>query len=147
MAHSRGFPRRAQSQRRRTAWTEGVNQDPINVTGAGKSLWTNGLVTSLENTTVVRTHGFLHLQLDLATAAGDGMIGASGICVVTEDAFAVGVTAVPSAYDDMSWDGWLWHQLWSVRGVAAQSIGADVARNASADLFFKIDSKAIRCRT
>ena len=65
--------------------------------------------------------------------------------IVTVQAFTVGgVTALPAPFTTPEWDGWLWHSYFQMHGVSAQAVGADVARNVSADLRMVIDSKAMR---
>ncbi len=80
----------------------------------------------------------------MATAAGDGLFGALGLAIVSDEAFAVGVTAIPGPFTDAPWGGWFWHEYFHLRGVAAQSQGADIPRNTTGDMFLKIDSKAQR---
>ena len=88
------------------------------------------------------------MQLDLATAAGDGFLGALGIGIVTTDAFDAGITAVPGPFSDSDWDGWIWHHFFQLRGIAVQSQGADVAINSvGGTLRIPIDSKAMRIQS
>ena len=82
------------------------------------------------------------MYLTVAAAAGDGFFGASGICVVSEDAFNVGVTAVPKPLDDDDSDLWLWHNFFDI---AALSVTLTDGVNAmGANLRLEIDSKAMR---
>ena len=46
--------------------------------------------------------------LSAATSALDGFNGAFGIGLVTRQALAVGVSAVPTPLDEEDWDGWLY---------------------------------------
>ena len=147
MARSRVFPRQSQARgpRRKTSWGPGPNAVRTAVSAIGKTIWTNGVILSVEDVgTIVRTRGEIAILLSLATAAGDGMNGAVGLGIVSSQAFGIGPTAVPGPFADAEWEGWLWHSYWSVRGVASQSLGQDVARNAGADLRIPIDSKAMR---
>jgi len=61
---------------------------------------------------------------------------------VTEAAFNIGVTAVPTPITEESWDGWLWHQYFDIRVVTATI--ADGVNAAGASVGFQIDSKAMR---
>jgi len=75
--------------------------------------------------------------------ADDGFHGALGIGIVTDDAFAIGVTAVPDPIDDMEWDGWLYHRFWDIhsRGTFSNDDGHINA------VSFEVDSKAMRKMT
>jgi len=145
MGRLRGFPARTQTNKRTVTWDLGPNQLIQPMATAVKRLWTNGIVLTNEaQVTIVRMRGWAQVQLNLATAAGDGMIGAVGIGIVSANAFAAGIASVPGPDADAEWDGWLWHQYFHIRGVTAQSAGENIARNANADLRIEIDSKAMR---
>ena len=116
MARRRSFPR-GTSQRRRTGWTEFVGDftgAPLTVTVTSVAIVGPGFEVLVDGITLVRTRGLIQLALTANTAAGDGFQGAFGICKVSADAFAVGVTAVPSPLDDMDWDGWLWYSFFTL---------------------------------
>jgi hypothetical protein len=72
---------------------------------------------------------------------GDTLIGAVGIGVAEEQAFAIGQTAMPSPISEQDWDGWIyWHPL--VLGSMATTMqngnaGYSVVR-------MPIDSRAMR---
>ena len=145
MARPRVFQRQTRSPRRLTSWGVGPQAVRTAVSSIGKTLWTTGVILGIPAGTLVRTRGEVGMSLSLATNAGDGFNGAVGIGIVTTDAFDIGVTAVPGPFSDPDWEGWLWHSYWSLRGVAAQSLGQDVARNAvGGELKIPIDSKAMR---
>ena len=114
MAHVRRFTRGVPSgSRRKTSWGPGPTQSvPIEVTGAGALVWAAGSATGFDGRTIVRIRGEFTLALSVVTTIGDGFNGIGmGICNVSENAFDVGVTAVPSPITDLAWDGWMWHQL------------------------------------
>ncbi len=147
MARSFQSRPRPRTRRRTTTWSDGPKSTLTGqvLASTGKSIWATGFaVAAGTSLTLVRTRGEILLQLDLATAAGDGFLGAIGLGIVSGDAFGIGSTAMPGPFSDPGWPGWWWHQYFSVRGVAAQSAGADVARNANSDLRIDIDSKAMR---
>ena len=147
MAHSRrsGFPS-IRSPRRQTNW--GIGPDVVQgvISGTGKTGWTNGVfLTSESKATIVRIRGMLTMRLLLATSVGDGFHGAIGLCVITDQAFAAGVTAIPGPVTDDGWDGWMWHTYFQVMGIGAQSLGQDVGINSQAAfLRIPIDTKAMR---
>ena len=146
MATFRRSQLRSRVPRRKTVWDAG----PLTTVGGqtsatvGKVLWTTAVALASDAVgTLVRTRGHILVQLDLATAAGDGFLGAIGLGIASSDAFNT-AGALPGPFSDPAWPGWFWHQFFSLRGVAAQSQGADIARNAMADLRIDIDSKAMR---
>ena len=126
--------------RRRTGWDIGPGSSTLQtVTASGSIIVGLGSETVLDGITIVRIRGLLRLVL-LAGGAAEGFIGAFGICIVSSDAFAVGITAIPSPVDDTDWNGWMWHQYFSLTLSAAfQATGAGPH---SVDL--PIDSKAMR---
>lgn len=147
MALRRGLSARSpiRSQRRKTAWGFGPDSAQQSLTSTGQTLWSTGVVLVAEvEATIVRLRGEILFQLDLATSAGDGFTGAVGIGIVTSDAFAIGAGSMPGPLTNSDAQLWMWHQFITIRGVAAQSQGADIGRNAFADVRYQIDSKAMR---
>ncbi len=148
MAPPRRFPRQSPIRaRRKTAWGIGPQQDLASLTSAAptKTLWTNGVTLVLESeVTIVRIRGQVNLQLMLATNSGDGFTGALGLGIVNSQAFAAGAASIPGPHSQPEWEGWMWHQFFHMRGVAAQAQGADVSRNVTADRVIEVDTKAMR---
>ena len=139
MARRRQFP---VSQRRRTGWDNGSGGIATlnTVTSTSVALVGSGFIIFADGNTIVRTRGMIQCILTAADAPLSGFRGAFGICIVSEDAFAVGVTAVPDPVDDAEWDGWFWHQFYSLM----QPITFAAQSTASAILTIPIDSKAMR---
>ena len=136
---SRGFS----SARRRTGWEEGPGgwANTASITTSSNAIVGVGLFALLDGLTLVRVRGEIELGITAAAAALDGFKGAFGICIVSADAFAVGVTAIPTPLDDADWNGWLWHQFYSLTQAAvfsAQIAGGSAVRRIT------IDSKAMR---
>ena len=127
--------------RRRTGWEEGPGGAQGQVIGAsGKTVVGSGVAALADGLTIVRIRGIFQIgATGTPAAATDGIDGAFGICIVSNDAFAVGVTAIPGPVTDMQWDGWMYHRF--VNSVAT-------AWGSSADEYsfvdFEIDSKAMR---
>ena len=93
--------------------------------------------------TTVRIRGQMSVWLEVVTAVGDGFLEVGfGICNVSENAFGVGATAVPSPLDDIGWDGWMWHQLLSP--VLGFSVTEGENTGPLSQVRFDIDSKAMR---
>ena len=115
------------------------------VSSTGKTFWTNGVqLSGLVEATIVRIWGYLSIYLSLGTSSLDGFAGAVGIGIVNSDAFAIGPTAIPNPQTDLEWNGWIYHQFFDVRAIAAQSAGANVSINANSAVFrMPIDSKAM----
>ena len=142
MARRSRFPRPSQSPKRLTTWSKGPDEVDRTTTGSGQVIWSLGLVPLQSGLTIVRIRGMMSLTLTVATAIGDGFVGASGICLVSDEATAIGATAVPGPISEADWDGWMWHQFWDVRAVTATIADGVNAHGASKVL--EIDSKAMR---
>jgi len=69
----------------------------------------NAAALALRPFTIVREHFFLSLQSDQAVATEDQQVG-FGACVVSDQASAIGVTAVPTPLTDLGSDLWM---LWT----------------------------------
>ena len=125
--------------RRLTAWEDGPGDSATDtLTGSGNSVLGSGLQPVVEGLTLVRVRGHFGLTLNAATAIGDGYTGAVGICLVTNSAFAIGITALPTPLTELSWDGWLYHQFFDIRA------GLDVALASNITRQIEVDSKAMR---
>ena len=151
MARSRGsrFPRTT-SQRRKNAWVAGVgsNQAGQSVSATGKAGVSLGAGINVDGLTLVRTRGEFQMYLESASSAGAGFIGAVGLAVVTDQAFNVGITAIPGPVTESNFDGWLYHRFFSVIAGGIIDGGAaadhDQVNAMSAAVRVEIDSKAMR---
>ncbi len=74
------------------------------------------------------------------TAAQEDQFGAFGICVVTEQAASIGVSAVPHPGTDAAWGGWVVHQYFASQfaRLSASGVAADFMH------LIQIDSKGMR---
>ena len=139
MAHSRGSIRR--SQRRRTAWSVGTGGTGL-ISGASSQsvIAGSGLIPNQDGLTIVRTRGLFDWFLDgPGTADGDGYFGAFGIGIVTDAAFAAGITAIPTPITEQDWDGWFYHTFLSVHQPDVTFGGSPAAHQR-----IEVDSKAMR---
>ena len=143
MGFSRGSRARNQSRSpiRLTDWNLGAASTGQSVTATGKTSWSTGVITT-EPVTLIRQHGIVELQLQSVGTAGDGFIGACGIGLVSDEAFAIGATAVPDPSLQADWDGWIWHSYFSIHSITA-TIG-DAVNGPSVVQKLVIDSKAMR---
>jgi len=127
--------------RRETQWLE---MPVVNTTLAAASTAALVLVlTTAEKAmrpfTIVRTRMFFHVASD-QVAADESQSCALGIAVVSDQAVAIGVTAVPTPDTDRGSDLWLvYEEMFSklVIGGTADSVGL-------VGMFQKVDSKAMR---
>ena len=136
MARSRGGLNH-RSPRRRTGWEEGPGFLGAQTFGATASALFAGVELLTDGNTVVRIRGMIELILTSASALGDGFHGAFGIGIVTAQAFGVGISAVPTPVTEVEWEGWLWHQFFSIHAPTA----AQVSDNRQV---IEIDTKAMR---
>ena len=132
----------SRGSRRETRW---LNLDPVTATlgTGGTAAITHSLTTeelALRPFTVVRTRGVLHVQSD-QTAASEVYNAALGIAVVSAQAEAIGVTAVPTPNADRESD--LWFLFEEITG---QFLFADATGfiEGAGGLIRHFDSKAMR---
>ncbi len=123
--------------KRMTSWFD----IPPSLTGPGVALVSS--LTALELAkrpfTVVRTHLAFRLRSD-QVAASETYIGAVGLAVVSDQASAIGITAIPTPVLDAESDLWFVHQ-WNT-GTFFFGSAASFIDNAGTQIL--IDSKAQR---
>ena len=124
-----------------TDWGIGPQAQNLGHSSTAIALWSSG-TTPAQNLTLLRTRGFVSYILTSAAAVGDGFLGASGIYMMTEDAFAIGATAALNPLSDANSDMWIWHSFFDVRAITATL--ADGVNAGSAVYKQVIDSKAMR---
>jgi len=104
----------------------------------GTVLYTlNAAALALRPFTIVRTR-FKYMVISDQAAAIENQVGAVGMAVVSDQASAVGVTAVPTPITDMASDLWFQHEIFmgNYSSLTDRSFGAPGPR--------EIDSKAMR---
>ncbi len=128
------------AQKRLTVW---LSIPPVNntvtATGGTISSSLNAAALALRPFTIVRTRYLLNVASD-QEAATEGYSGALGLCVVSDQASAIGITAVPTPITDMGSDLWFLHQVWAARELHDTSAGL----GANVGYTTEIDSKAMR---
>ena len=121
--------------RRESLWLTGPDEAAFTtVVPGGSDLQgsLNAAALGLRPFTVVRTVGLVAVYSDQG-AAREEVHGAYGVAVVSDQASAVGVTAIPSPITDEGSDLWLMFQF-------VQALDIDGAEGE----FYKFDSKAMR---
>ncbi len=129
------------SPRHRPAWSGGP-EGLLALSGSGNSIFAIGAQSLLDEVTIIRTRGIFNVQLNTFAGINEGFVGAAGICVVSENAFAAGVGSIPTPVTDEAWDGWLWFQFFSIKAITATV--ADGSNAVAIQEKFVIDSKAMR---
>ena len=109
------------------------------VPAASKILMASFVLSGSFDETITRTRGLLHMQSDQAVAS-EFQLGAVGMLIVSADALAVGITAIPSPGNDIANDSWfVWVPMLST--IKAADDTTDVGYHTI------IDSKAQRVLT
>ncbi len=139
MARRRDFVRGAAAiaQRRLTTWVPLVPLEVTMVATGGTLIASlNAAALALRPFTVVRAHLHLGLRSDQAASIENQAVGV-GLAVVSDQAVAVGVTAVPTPITDIDSEFWFLHQLL----YADESNLTDRTRSGQ---YMEVDSKAMR---
>ena len=138
MARGRTFPQRG--SKRTTQWIGPADQGYVSVASA-----TSVIVASFSpaavgftSPTIVRTRGMCSV-IPTAFTADEDHIGAFGLGVVTDQAFAAGAASLPRVFDDADWGGWfVWRSFsWRMEFLSGTSVWLT-------DWSLEIDSKAMR---
>ncbi len=107
--------------------------------GAGLIRSSSAGVDLLRPFTIVRTRIHLGLQSDQLVATEDQVCG-YGACVVTDQASAIGVTAIPTPITDQDSDVWfLWQAI-----TASYEFQSAVGTNPNFQTQMTVDSRAMR---
>ena len=138
MAH-RAFKRGAGAitQRRLTSWFQFI--PTLSAMGGGGVTLVfslNAAALALRPFTIVRSRFLLQVTSD-QSAALEQQVAAVGMAIVSDQAVAIGVTAVPTPLTDLGSDLWFFHQLL----YATESTLPDNMRPGGV---FEVDSKAMR---
>ena len=134
-----GFIRRAGVRRRETIWASIARLNAVLASSADASLMAslNAAALALRPFTIVRTRGTWLVRSD-QSAASELYIGNLGMAVVSDQAIAIGVTAVPTPATDLASDLWFLSEQWLGRfDLVGTSIMSEVTSKV-------VDSKAMR---
>ena len=98
--------RRGSGGRPNRGWSGQVSTAVVNIPANSAVLLGGFALTNPGiDVTVLRTVGSIYINTD-QTAANEQQIGAFGFILVTDTAFAVGITAIPDPIGDVGDDGW-----------------------------------------
>ncbi len=111
MAFRAGAPRGRPASKRLTDWLGfSIGENSFATTGGTIIASLNAAALAKRPFTVVRTYIAWQMVSDQA-AAIEEQFGALGLCVVTDQAAALGVTAVPTPSTDIGSDLWFAHAV------------------------------------
>ncbi len=131
-----GLVLRGGRDRRDTLWGAGTPASSIETASGGTLLTSLGAgALALRPFTIIRNRFTFHISSDQAAAAED-QVGAYGRAVVSDQASAIGVTAVPTPITDQDSD------LWHVYATFVQ--GGSRVNDGMVGRTYEIDSKAMR---
>ena len=135
-----GFVTRGGVRRRETLWFSGtaMTVSPSAPSTATLLASLNAAALALRPFTVVRVRGIIHIQSDQAAATERQSLG-YGLAVVSEQAVAIGVTAIPTPVTDDGSDLWFVYQrVMSSLAVVSAASAFEIGK------VFEFDSKAMR---
>ncbi len=90
--------------------------------------------------TVVRTRGEVAIRPSDGVIVDLEVVGAFGLCVVSDQAAAAGIASIPVPFTDAQWDGWfVWRSFHYVQEAAGTV--ANLVQNFRT---LEVDSKAMR---
>ena len=130
----RGFPSRG-GAKRLTQWVGPADQGFLAVAAGAKTIVAS--FSPGESLTVVRIRGQASIRA-VATVDLD-VVGAVGIGIVSDEAFAAGIVSIPGPFDSADWGGWMLWRAFSFRVEFTDATGF-----AFVPWYFEIDSKAMR---
>jgi len=128
---------------RETAWASVDTSESV-LSGAPTAVVINSAgaaLLALRPFTVVRVRGIMHVRSDQA-AASESFIADLGAAVVTDQAAAIGVTAVPTPLTDKSSDAWFVYE--QIAGRIDIGSGAGTGPPSLTSTWMQYDSKAMR---
>ncbi len=139
---SRGFVGRSRVARRETLWIAAVDNGQFSTLLSNAAVFFSSLnvaALALRPFTVVRVRGLLTVKSDQIANIEQGNI-AAGIAVVSDQAVAVGVTAMPTPVTESGSDLWMFHQFLTFGFVISSAVG--IAAPGITQMV--IDNKAMR---
>ncbi len=136
----RRFPARRSSSK---IWAGFSNATSFQTLPAATSQILGSFVVSAGDETIVRFRGLLSIISD-QVAASEEVHGAIGVAIVSEDAFNVGITAVPTPIADIQSDAWMVWQPFAHSILFLQTDASGTVITEGGQTNVVIDSKAMR---
>jgi len=104
---SRGFPSRG--KRRAVTWVGQPDQGYTTIGANAKVLIASfdPSAAGLPKPTIVRSRGQVSIRPPVSTSTDAAIVGAYGLGIVSDQAFGVGITAIPGPWSRSDWDGWV----------------------------------------
>jgi len=136
-----GFITRSGVRRRETLWF-GIQATANTIAGSNTAVLFAGLsatLLALRPFTVVRTRAILTCTSDQTANSENAQVGL-GVCVVSDQALAIGVTAVPTPFTDVGSDLFFVYETLESRMLVSSAVGIMAPASVRKD----IDSKAMR---
>ena len=124
------------SHKRLSTWIGLADQAYVAVASGGATIISSTVF--VEPSTVVRTRGVVSIRT-AATSADTSIVGAIGVCFVSEEVLAIGITAVPEPFSDADWGGWFVWRSFAYRFEFGDGTGFHFP-----GWEFEVDSKAMR---
>ncbi len=131
--------RRSGSRPRTTTWTSNTSATESAIAAATKVLVANFVLGG--PITIMRVRGLLTWRSDQVTV-DEVVMGAFGLCLVTESAITAGVASIPGPFTNADDDVWFAHQFVYDR-LEFQS-GTGVGQGMTTHVQYDLDSKAMR---
>ena len=113
MANLRRSRFNSRGPRRQVTWISPADQGYLAVGANAKVLMASfdPVATGMEKPTIIRNRGELSVR-PTSFASDAGIVGAYGMAIVSDQAAAIGITAIPGPFTEAEWDGWLvWHSF------------------------------------
>ncbi len=124
--------------RRQTDWANSADQSYVVVATNANVIHQSFPILSGEKWTIVRTRGELSV-IPTDPSVNVKIVGALGMCIVSDQAFAAGAGSIPGPITNGDWDGWF---VW-VPFHSNLDITTDIGR-VLAQVNVPFDSKAMR---
>jgi len=132
-----GFGRPARRSGRKSVWLQFAFQSTTNVGNGSSIIFSlNAAALALRPFTIVRSHFDFYLHSDQAAAA-ENQVALWGAAVVSDQAAAVGITAVPTPNTELGSSLWF-----AIRGMFANATNLTDVTNGGQK--YSLDSKAMR---
>ena len=140
MARTRTRFVRGPGVRRKTFWARSAPDAANTTLAAALAVLDSTFTPDNEGDTLIRTRGMITVMSDAPLMGTEDFVGAVGMCVVSAQAAAIGITAILTPYTDADSELWAVHQYFTYRQIFFTA--ASFSHNVGA--VFEFDSKAMR---